>query len=195
MNYISLGYDCSTASILRELGLRKFALPFDWIRSSCLSIYVCIEDGFSQFHQNLKLSSSRTYLYDTYGFEFCHDYPTISDSSVPGEGIIGESRIADDWEIHSDTVLEKYKRRIERFHNILRSPEPIIALFFGNTSDVYMLKAALLEAYNKTNIIYVVNSPIPSTSEDIIRCNGSKEDWAAAIKDAEDRSKHFNGLP
>jgi len=30
--YVSLGYDCSVAYQLNKLGLRKFALPFDWIR-------------------------------------------------------------------------------------------------------------------------------------------------------------------
>jgi hypothetical protein len=196
MNYISLGYECSTASILRELGLRKFALPFDWIRTSPLGIYYCISDNFMQFHKILHLATSKGYIIDEYGFEYPHDYPTTSNmASLPGEGDMDEAIIKCGWETYHGTVLEKYERRIERFHAILRSSEPIIALFFGNTSDIYMFKAAFLEVYHKKNIVYVVNSHVPSMSEDVVVCDGSKDGWLSAIKEAENRSKHLNGLP
>ena len=196
MNYISLGYDCSTASILRDLGLRKYALPFDWIRTTPLGIYLCITDNFEQFHKNLELEKTKSCLVDKYGFDYPHDYPTIFDSTnEPGDGHIGEATIIDGWEKYHEIVLEKYRRRIERFHNLLNSQDPIIALFFGKTSDVYMFKAAFLEKYNKTNIIYIVYSYMPSNSDDIFTCDGSKSGWINAIKEAENRSKHLNGLP
>lgn len=52
-NYITIGRDCSPAAALRNLNIREFALPFDWIVSSISSIQECIEDHFEKFHSNL----------------------------------------------------------------------------------------------------------------------------------------------
>ena len=34
INYLTLGYDCSPAGALKNLNLREFALPFDWVVSN-----------------------------------------------------------------------------------------------------------------------------------------------------------------
>lgn len=54
INYITMGNDCSTASTLRNLGLRKYTLPFDWVVSSKDSLSNCIKDDFRLYHKNLK---------------------------------------------------------------------------------------------------------------------------------------------
>ena len=33
-NYLTIGQDCSPAAALRNLNLRDFALPFDWVVSN-----------------------------------------------------------------------------------------------------------------------------------------------------------------
>jgi hypothetical protein len=58
--------------------LREAALPFDWIVSSTTSLDRCFKDNFSGFHTELKYSTWKTRLIDKYGFEFPHDYPTVS---------------------------------------------------------------------------------------------------------------------
>lgn len=73
--YISLGYDCSPAQALRELGLRQYALPFDWIVSYIDHIEACIWDDFSKFHTNVFINQTQTRIIDAYGFEYPHDYP------------------------------------------------------------------------------------------------------------------------
>ena len=70
INYITLGSDCSTASALRTLELRDFALPFDWIVSSKISLINCINDDFKCFHSDLRFNKKKTRLIDKYGFEF-----------------------------------------------------------------------------------------------------------------------------
>lgn len=40
-NYLTIGYDCSPATALRNLNLREFALPFDWIVSKISSLDNC----------------------------------------------------------------------------------------------------------------------------------------------------------
>lgn len=196
MNYISLGTDCSCAASLRQLGLRDYALPFDWVTSDPNKIYTCIMDDFNHFHCNLTLNPEKTRVIDKYGFEFPHDYPTslTSGNSKLGEGVIGEAIIIDGWEKCQDLVLEKYKRRIERFKCILSSAAPVIALYRGNPSDLYFFRAAFLEKYNKTDIIYVVSSTVAYDSEDTIVCNTEEtgkwnlsDIWSNAILKAKEK--------
>jgi len=75
LNYITIGYDCSPAAALRNLGLRDVALPFDWVVTNTDSFSQCIVNDFAEFHTDLKYNHLRTRLIDKYGFEFPHDYP------------------------------------------------------------------------------------------------------------------------
>ena len=205
MRYLSLGTDCSPAAVLKNIGLRDYALPFDWISSNPAMIYNCIMDDFKMFHQNLKINSKGSRLIDEYGFEFPHDYPTtkkLVDKSEVGEGTVSEAIIIDSWENCQDIVLEKYRRRIERFRTILSSAEPIIVLYRGDPSDLYFFRAAFLEKYNKENLVYVVSSTRPCDSNDTVICNteensewNSSEIWLDAISKAKERSKHLTGQP
>ena len=43
IHFITMGFDCSPASVLRNLNLRGFALPFDWVVSNINSLNKCIE--------------------------------------------------------------------------------------------------------------------------------------------------------
>lgn len=47
--YISLGYRCSTASILKHLGLKHESFPFDWMISRLPIIKDCVETRFAYF--------------------------------------------------------------------------------------------------------------------------------------------------
>ena len=134
INYMSLGYDCSPAGALRDLNIRDEALPFDWVQSNLQSIINCIEDNFDKYHKNPCFNSFGTRLIDNYGFQFPHDYPFNNnddniDKSKLGEGIFGEERdkqIIHNWYEYHPIVLEKYKRRIDRFYTYLNSETPLI---------------------------------------------------------------------
>ena len=132
-NYLTIGYDCSPASALKDLNLREFALPFDWVVSNIKSLQKCFETNFVDFHKKLVFNYNKTRLIDYYGFQFPHDYPLnnmvdIKNDNI-GEGIFGEERgcfIIDNWINYYDDVLAKYNRRIERFKNIVWDKQPII---------------------------------------------------------------------
>jgi len=163
-NYLTLGNDCSPAAALRNLNLREFALPFDWVVSSVNSLEKCFETNFENFHKRLNLNHNKTRLIDYYGFEFPHDYPLNDMSEVEnniGEGVFGEEKgkfITDKWSSYYDIVLDKYRRRIERFKNIVNDTKPIIALCrMSNKKDVLKLKAIFIKYYKKDNI-YFINS-------------------------------------
>jgi hypothetical protein len=94
INYLTLGNDCSPAGALKNLNLREFALPFDWVVSNVSILNNCFEDNFFKFHKNLKFNVSKTRVIDEYGFQFPHDYPLnnmvdIKNDNI-GEGIFGE---------------------------------------------------------------------------------------------------------
>ena len=163
IHYLTLGYDCSPAAALRNLNLREFALPFDWVVSNITILERCFEDNFSKFHKNLKFNRSKTRLIDEYGFQFPHDYP-LSNSDINidniGEGVFGEESgkfICDDWINYHNDVLAKYNRRIERFNNIINDQHPIIVLCRYNTNDVLKLQQFFLKYYKKENV-YFINS-------------------------------------
>ena len=164
INYLTLGYDCSPAATLRNLNLRKFALPFDWVVSNVHILENCFEDNFLKFHKNLKFNHNKTRLIDEYGFQFPHDYPLIHmkniDNNKVGEGIFGEETnnfITDEWNNYYDTVLEKYNRRIDRFKSIINDINPIIVLCRYNTKQVSKLQEIFIKCFNKQNV-YFLNS-------------------------------------
>jgi hypothetical protein len=163
INYVTFGQDCVSASALRNLDLRKVALPFDWIISNIDALEQCFKDDFAYFHKELKLNDTKTKMIDKYGFIFPHDYPLndeVYDNMDIGEGLFGEESgkiITNNWTKHYDIVLEKYNRRIERFRNIMNDTTPIIALCNYNTNDVLKLQRIIMKYYNKDNI-YFINS-------------------------------------
>jgi len=46
---ISLGTHCLTSSIMKNLGMRRYSLPFDWIFTSPQTVAHCLNDGFKTF--------------------------------------------------------------------------------------------------------------------------------------------------
>jgi hypothetical protein len=159
MSIITLGQDCSAATALRTLSMRNYALPFDWIRSNPEILSEVILNNFKGFHESLKLSENKNYVIDSYGLEFPHDYPTVKQPVLNmNDEDIFEHRIIDTWEEYIPSIQEKYKRRIERFHSIMNSEEPVLALFAGQVDHVNLFKNAFKIRYNKTNVYYTVLS-------------------------------------
>lgn len=46
---VSLGTRCITAEVLRDVGLRRFSCPFDWVYSSAEMVSHCLKDNFKTF--------------------------------------------------------------------------------------------------------------------------------------------------
>lgn len=171
MSYITLGETCAPAAALRNLNLRNYALPFDWIRSSANQLCEVISSDFKGFHDNLRLSESRNTVYDSFNLEFPHDYPTLKQpianiNEEDENGGIHEDAIIESWEDTIPQVKEKYRRRIERFQLIMKSEEPVIALFFGKISNIQLFKNIFEIKYNKVNIWYAVLSEEIITDEE-----------------------------
>ena len=145
-NFITLGIDCQPTIALKELNLRKYALPFDWLTSTVNVIVECIKDDFKFFHQELNIDSNNV-LCDKYGFGFMHDYPSKNEH---------EQDPVDNWMDYNTDVITKYERRIKRFNDILNSETPIIAIYKGRLEDIKHFKQLFKEKYNKINIVYII---------------------------------------
>ena len=198
-NYLTLGYDCSPAAALRNLNLRNYALPFDWVQSNLVSLEQCFKDNFSKYHTNLRYNHTGSRLIDAYGFQFPHDYPLMdmsaNETTNIGEGVFGEEQgkyITPDWPTHYPIVKEKYERRIGRFLDILKDPKPIIVLCRYDVRGAVMLKCLLHKYYNRGDV-YIINSTPEDryVNDTIINCHTEKNgQWneTAIWKEAIDKA-------
>lgn len=119
--FVSLGSTCEVAHHLRELGLRKAAFPFDWIKSiDNFGFIMLLKDDFRYFldEKYLEPYSNGTLLNTFYKLAYPH-----------------EGKWKDLSDLENNEALEafksKYKRRINRFRSL------------GNyKGKVYFLRAA-----------------------------------------------------
>ena len=165
MYYVSLGYDCSPASVLRNLNLREFALPFDWVDTNHINheiILNCITDDFRKFHQNIKLTPDGKRVVDAYGIQYPHDYPTTETISEHFEKMDVEDHLYDEKQIvpnyadYTPKVLEKYARRIERFREIFTGNRPITVLYRGFYVQAQHIKLILETIYHRNDIVFIL---------------------------------------
>jgi hypothetical protein len=195
MKYVSLGYDCSPAFALRDLSLRDYALPFDWVQSNYIQIMTCISDNFCQFHKDIQIIDTPygQRAVDAYGIEYPHDYPTIDSSSNSTDGFYNEHIIIPNYTEYTNQVLSKYQRRIDRFREIFSSKEKIIILYRGHPMAAAELKRCLEFTYKHKNILFVVATKYTDNMKNrgIFVCDPEKNGnwnettiWSDAIKHA-----------
>jgi hypothetical protein len=189
-NFITLGFNCAPAIILKDLGLRNYSLPFDWIITTNNQIINCIQDDFNKFHKKLHFTLNNHWLMDEYGIQYPHDYPVNNDDTI-----------IDDWQNCQPDVLIKYERRIERFKNIMNGSIPIIALYYGQLKYAQIMKKYMEQKYNKTIIFVVATNEkfILNNDNNIIICNvlnndqsRIKEFWIDGINNAISRINNVN---
>jgi len=180
MNYISLGFDCSPATALKNLNLRTCSLPFDWVQTTPNQLYHCIKEDFSRFHTNLRLSSNKRRILDDYGIEYPHDYPTQKiNNKNDYTDARNEDLIVDNWEEFVSEVSLKYKRRISRIITIFNEQTPLTILYRGNTNYANQIKTLLQDKFKRKNVYFLVaNSEKSSPYKDIFVCNPEKnKEW------------------
>jgi hypothetical protein len=169
--FISMGLDCTPAIELRSLGLRKTAMPFDWLRSTPSAIEHCIRTDFSGYHDNLRLDTTAERVVDGLGQEFSHDYPTL-------ESYNNTTRTLEGWEAYVPLINEKYHPRIQRFVGLLRSSEiPVVILCTMTFADIEKVREAIRETYGRTSRLVFVSlhaDGFPS-NHNTLWCGASKD--------------------
>ena len=120
MTYISLGSTCCISQQLKNFNLRKDAYPFDWVRISNLNnVIKLLENQFSDF-------------LDFESFEFCKFSNDFMINGLVGSNIYKNKyctfyhefpeKIND---INFELFCQKYKKRIVRFLDLIKSNEKI----------------------------------------------------------------------
>jgi len=115
----SLGNECHTAQILKRNKLKLCSYPFDWIFSSCHNIIHCIEDDFaiflnkSYYIQILDKDSDKKCGHSYYNKQlFNHHNP-----------------------LKYENDYNYFIRCVDRFKNLLRSPELKLFCFLNRNLD------------------------------------------------------------
>ena len=125
MIIIPIGIDCGVASFLKEYNLRTMSLPFDWIMTY-KGVSNIIKNKFLNFLPLVQSSTKST------------------KDTITTEGI---GFIHDDFPDNT----EKYKRRIDRFQNLLSFPCSPITFF---------RKGHLIHNHVESNIVNEVDDII-----------------------------------
>lgn len=115
--YISLGGDCAVAYHMQKYHLRQASFPFDWIISP--RIEKCLRDDFRHLFDPL--------LYTEKTQSKRQSFQPIDEDWA--EDIEGCCRIVHSLykftflhERHVDDIIPKYKRRVDRFLQVMRDP-------------------------------------------------------------------------
>lgn len=174
INFVPLGPNCPNTFLIQDLGLRKFALPFDWLFINRPGLLKCIDDDFKFFLKDLYFDFKTNRLKDPhYDFQYPHIVPYIHierDDSIKDE--IDDSyvyrdrdgkeklKIIENWEKLIPEVQIKFNRRIERFINLFKDDKPIFILMDNphHFADNEKLINFLKNKYNKDNIYIISNS-------------------------------------
>ncbi len=145
-NCVSLGWYCGCASSLSKLGLRSASGPFDWFLSCYKSVLSIIENSFSDFmladNLELSLEYENTFFDKKYGFLCNHD-------------------IQESFKNEVELICRKYKRRAERFINMISEPTLFVRVVRDEDevkyiNENYLYAESIVKRYNSENaIIYV----------------------------------------
>lgn len=93
-NIFSLGYRCSSAGILKSLGIKTTSYPFDWLVSRLPIIEHCVENQFKEFLDPLNYEKKRSAT---------HYYPTNNPNSR--QWICDEKIVFNRWYEKSNLLI------------------------------------------------------------------------------------------
>lgn len=146
----SLGFRCSSAAILKRMGLKHESFPFDWLISRLSVIRHCMETDFSEF---LNLSNYRRKYSNTYemadsreGF-ICDEHLMVNTYYQPEDQADPENTYKWYLAMNHHNILEQkdteyYERCVQRYRELMTS----------ETSKIYVHICPLIriETFNET---------------------------------------------
>jgi hypothetical protein len=165
MNYISLGPTCSIAYQLQKLNKKKESLPFDWIRCySIESVLHLIKNNFIDLFEGIEFVRDDTkfpFIEDIDGEKF--DTIMMKDTKIYKNDKLGISFFHDFKDgIDVKEVIQKYKRRISRFYNVVGTPCVFIrdelAFKVSDISVYNQLYDKLKEFNNENRLVLIINT-------------------------------------
>lgn len=154
--FVGLGSYCEAADILKSCGVRKAAFPFDWILSTdSKKLIKILENDFSHFLEEKYLvpakSSNMILLQTYYNMEFHHEGEWRGDSYY--------------LEHTMEKLVEKYKKRIERFRQLKSYKGKVFFIRFANKYSL------------EPNIYYQNKENIEITDESSLELHKALEEY------------------
>ena len=147
--FIPFGQHCGPATILDQSGLRQQSLPFDWVFAYPEYIKHSLDTNFQEWFKESNLSFCKSP--DGRQVTQCKPYhPYIHYEIDSSAGFFNHHNLTDQY------VQETFKRRIERFKNIIASDEHIV--FLTTSSQQSMRDNGLLDYFNrdaKTDFVFI----------------------------------------
>lgn len=147
--YIPIGSNCATSHYLRKHNMRNIAYPFDWNCASLEMIYDVLSNDFENFLNDIFIGTKIDRLYfgeddniiitnekifpiicKKYNILFPHDFNKIDANYI-------------------NKVKNKYKRRIERFKNIINSDKIIYLVYCNKKFNLNPWQKSVYNEYNK----------------------------------------------
>jgi hypothetical protein len=160
--FISLGYRCSAAAILKRLQFKTESYPFDWLISRLSVIKDCISNQFQEFLNinNYERRYSNTYkrMDTTHGF-ICDEHLMVNTHYQPAENSHPENTYQYYLAMNHHNILlkgdyEYYERCCQRFKQIMISPSSIV---FVNIQPLIPFEMYHSQE-TKDNILYEIQS-------------------------------------
>ena len=146
---IPIGSNCETTHYLRKHNIRNIAYPFDWNCASLEMIYDVLNNDFENFLNDIFIGTKIDRLYfgdddniivtnekifpiicKKYNILFPHDFNKIDANYI-------------------NKVKNKYKRRIERFKNIINSDKIIYLVYCNKKFNLNQWQKSVYNEYNK----------------------------------------------
>jgi len=128
--YFSLGFRCSSASILKRLNLKHESYPFDWLISNLKTIKHCIEDNFENFlkQENYERKYTKTYeLTESKEGFICDEHIMANMFYQPHDMQNEENTYMWNLAMNHHNIKEQkdyeyYTRCVRRFQDLLKNP-------------------------------------------------------------------------
>jgi hypothetical protein len=126
----SLGFRCSSASILKRLNLKQESYPFDWLISNISVVKDCIENNFEEFlnKENYERKYTNTYETAYTKNQFICDEHLMANMHYQHTSMHNEentykwSLAMNHHNIKEDTDYNYYLRCVSRFNELIESP-------------------------------------------------------------------------
>jgi hypothetical protein len=147
MPLVSLGAQCYPAWLIRRMGLRQAAYPFDWLWSDPMMVVACIEDGFATFLDRR--------LHETFGGKGHQSTHVVYGPRFRRRLIFNHH------DITNDRMYDHYVRAVARLRALFAAPdlEKRFAVFGPPdrlTNDAFHALARCLRASGPGNLLIAV---------------------------------------
>ena len=148
--FVSLGYNCDVAQLLRYSGLRSKAYPFDWCITPIGSVIRLFENDFHGFLDMTSLTFSaphRALCFEGNGKSIIESDEIVVTASCSKYSMIFPHDFPNSSSKAHDNVIIKYENRIERLIRLLNSNKVVIFVINYNDEDeckVKLLKRILI---------------------------------------------------